>query len=108
MRTHGRMRWALLAAAIVLGACSHEEKPGTTAGESVPAAPPVVQNAIPRDLPPATPPIPPTMRSRQEQPHDGGGKGLEVYGPGMGPREVPRPPPPTPVDPPDAGVSPGR
>lgn len=101
------MRWALALTALLLAGCSHDERAGTTAGESVPQPKPVVENAIPRGMPPATPPIPATSRSAQRQPTDGGGRGLEVYGPGMGPRPVPRPPPPNPIGSQvDGGVSP--
>lgn len=103
------MRWVLVLTALSLAGCSHDERPGTTAGESVPAPRPVVENAIPRGMPPATPPIPPTSRSAQQQPTDGGRQSVEVYGPGMGPRAVPRPPPPNPIgNPVDGGVSPAR
>jgi len=103
------MRWLWLVAVVAMAACSHQEQPGTTAGESVPRPQQVIENAIPRDLPPAAAPIPPTSRSAQQQVRDAGGRGLEVYGPGMGPRQVPRAPAPEPIGTAaDGGVSPSR
>ena len=57
---------------LLVGGCGHDERTGTTAGESVPRPPIVIQNAIPNDMPPATPPIPPTSRSAQNTGLDGG------------------------------------
>lgn len=86
------MRWLVIAG--LLAGCSHSEgRPH--AGEDVPRSEQVRQNAIPRDLPPATPPIPPTSRSGEVPRPDAGSRSVTVNP--QPDQQVPNPPPPQPV-----------
>jgi len=82
------MRWTLFAALLMSG-CNHQEKTGSTAGESVPRAPSVIENTIPNDMPPAVPPIPPTSRSPQNMGFDAGQAPPELW---VTPLDPPKPP----------------
>jgi len=95
------MRIALAVVLLGLAGCSHSDREGTTAGESVPRPQPVIDNAIPRDLPPATPPIPATSRSAQQGSADAGENRVEVE-----PGAPPFKPLPTGTTWPDAGWPP--
>ncbi|MBS2032355.1 MAG: hypothetical protein JST54_30930 [Deltaproteobacteria bacterium] len=117
------MRWLLCAALLVCG-CSRNERPGSTAGESVPRPQVIIDNAVPNDMPPAVPPIPPTSRSPQNMGFDAGQAPPQLWITPLAPPkkptrltptegvvdagffEVPAPPHQDPIPPPQGGVSP--